>query len=982
MTGEDRTPGGALDRLHGADGDAASAELGETLSAGAFGEATVDSPTGAAAGQRRLPESIGGYRVIGVLGEGGMGTVYEAEQASPRRRVALKVIRGGQYVDDARVRMFQREAETLARLRHPNIGGIYESGRTEEGQHFFAMELVRGETLDVYLRGRPETITPDELEHRLRLFQKICDAVQYAHQRGVIHRDLKPSNIVVTDEGSVSRSTSGTPRSAAAPMVKILDFGLARITEEDVAMTQITEIGVIKGTLPYMSPEQARGDVEAIDVRTDVYALGVILYELLAGRRPYDTARSALHEIVRVICEDPPAPLRSTWTGQRKLDPDVETIVGTALEKEPDRRYPSAAALSEDVGRFLQSQPILARPPSAAYQLRKMVSRHRTLFAASLAMVLVLVVSTVVSTSLFLEAKRESERARVEALKSDQVAAFMTGMLEGVAPSVALGRDTTLLREVLDRTAERVDPELAGEPEVEADVRGVLGTTYRELGDLVTAEAHHRAALETNRRILGDHHPDTLASIDDLAVTLHDLGRYEESEALFREALSGMRRVLGPDDRQTMVTVGNLGQVIAETGRLAEAEPYHRESLEDLRRIQGPQGTEALTALSNLGVLMISMGRYPEGVESLREVLEIKRGVHGDNHPETLISMNSLAVGLAELGAADEAEALYVESLERYRRVLGDDHKETLRALANVGVFLTRQGRPDEAERYLTQALDTRRRVLGDDHYETLVSINTMGFWYYRQGRYDESEALVREALERGRRVLGDDHPEFLVWVFNMGQLLQLRGRLAEAEPYSREVVETGRRVMGPAHPRTLQALRDLAALVDTLGRPDEAEELLLDGLAAARREHGDGGAETVTTRSHLADLYLVHGREADARPVVAEQLEVLRAAADASDDAAPKDAFAWNALTCEPADLRDPAAALELALEAAEISGRRDPDILHTLALAHHRTGDHAQAVDVVRQALDQIPADDTARREPLEEALARYRADLADRR
>ncbi len=291
-------------------------------------------------------------------------------------------------------------------------------------------------------------------------------------------------------------------------------------------------------------------------------------------------------------------------------------------------------------------------------------------------------------------------------------------------------------------------------------------------------------------------------------------------------------------------------------------------------------------------------------------------------------------------------------------------------------------GTVHEAERSLIQALDTRRHVLGDDHYETLVSIDTMGFWYFRQGRHDESEALVREALERGRRVLGADHPEVLVWDSNPGQLLQLRGRLAEAEPCGREVVESGRRAMGPAHPGTLRALRDLAALVARLGRPDEAEALLLEGLAAARGEHGAAGGETVATRSQLADLYLAHGREADARPVVAEQLDALRAAAHAADEAAPKNEFAWQALTCEPADLRDPAAALGLALEAAELDGWRDPDILRTLALAHHRTGNHVEGVTVVSRALDQVPADGTTRREPLENALARYRAALPDQR
>jgi len=979
MTDDERTIGPDRDPPAGNGPDVSTPEHDETISSHDHEDPTAGMPHTASSDGTPPPESIGDYRVLGVLGEGGMGIVYEAEQSSPRRRVALKVIRGGRFVDDNHVKMFQREAETLARLKHPNIGAIYESGRTEDGHHFFAMELVRGETLDRYLTQRTGPIDAVELDHRLVLFRKICDAVQYAHQRGVIHRDLKPSNIIVTDEGTISGvglSTSGT---STAATVKILDFGLARITEEDIAMTQITEIGVIKGTLPYMAPEQAKGDAEGIDIRTDVYALGVILYEMLAGRRPYDTARSALLEAVRVICEDPPAPLSSTWSGSRKLDPDVETIVGTALEKEPERRYPSAAALSEDVGRFLESQPILARPPSAVYQLRKMVGRHRAVFGASVAIAVVLVVSSVVSTGLFFKAKRESERARIEALKSDQVATFITGMLEGVGPSVALGRDTTMLREVLDRTAVRIESELESQPEVEAAVRNVLGSTYLDLGEFETAEKQHRVAVETNRRVLGDDHADTLIAIDDLAIALQELGRYDEAEVLFIEALEGMRRVLGDDHRLTLSTMGNLGLVISETGRLAEAEPYHRESLEGLRRVEGPEGAESMTALSNLGVLLHSMGRYAEAEAALREVLETKRRVLGNDHPETLISMNSLAVVLNSMEEFDEAESLYVESLDGYRRVLGDEHKETVRALNNIGAFLTNMDRPEEAEPFLQEALETRRRILGDDHYETLISINTMGFWYYRQGRYDESEAMVREALERGRRVLGSDHPDFLVWVFNMGQLLQLRGRHAEAEPYDREVVETGRRVMGPAHPRTLQALRDLAVVVNKLGRPDEAEKLLLEGLEASRTINGEADASTITTRDYLAQFYLKHDRTDDVRAVVSDQLSALRAAAEATDEPGPKNTYAWEALTCEPADLQDPESALVFAVEAVELGNWQDPDVIDTLALAYHRTGDTAKAIEVANRALDLIPEEDVARRESFAATIAEFQEALS---
>jgi len=315
-----------------------------------------------------LPERVGPYAIRRRLGEGGMGIVYEGEQQNPNRLVAVKVVRGGHHVDEYRLKLFQREVQTLARLKHAAIANIYEAGRDSTGQHYFTMELVRGRRLTDHVRDHDM-----QRRDRLRLFCKICDAINYAHQRGVIHRDLKPSNIIVDDDGNP----------------KILDFGLARITDTDEGMAiSRTGAGQLRGTLPYMSPEESRGATAESDVRSDIYSLGVVLFELLTDELPYDAGRTALHEAVRVICEEPP---RKPSSIDRSLRGDLETIVLKALEKERGRRYQSAAALAEDVDRFLSDQPILARRASIIYRTSKLIARHRVIFSTLFAMSLVMI---------------------------------------------------------------------------------------------------------------------------------------------------------------------------------------------------------------------------------------------------------------------------------------------------------------------------------------------------------------------------------------------------------------------------------------------------------------------------------------------------------------------------------------------------------------------------------------------------------------
>jgi tetratricopeptide (TPR) repeat protein/tRNA A-37 threonylcarbamoyl transferase component Bud32 len=823
---------------------------------------TVSGAFGAApAGEPAPPAAIGRFRIVGKLGQGGMGVVWEAEQDQPKRRVALKVMRRDHAIDQIHVQMFRREAETLARLKHPNIAAIYESGHTGDGHDYFAMELVRGRTLDEWLAGRPSRVDETELELRLRLFETICDAVHYAHQRGVIHRDLKPSNIIVTEE-TVS-STAGT-KSRSLPSLKILDFGLARITDSDIAATLVSEIGVIKGTLPYMSPEQARGDVAAIDVRADVYALGVILYELLTGRRPYDVSRAALAEAVRVICEEPPRPLRESWSGVRRPDRDLETIVGKGLEKEADRRYGSAGELGDDVDRYLSSQPILARSPSAMYQLTKMVQRNRLGAAFAATVLLLLVVFAVTATVQSRAVARQRDRAEEEAAKALAVSAFMRETLSAANPW-GEGYDVTVA-EALDQASERIESSFEDRPLVEAEVRHTIGTAFKNLGRYDRARPLLEAAYDTRTGKLGGDDPETINTLSVLAELAWRDSRYDEAVELGRQLLERHRRVYGEPSPEVAGSLEDLSRILTDAGRFDEASPVLDEALAMNIEVHGERSLQVAACYENMATFMqVSRQDFAAAEKLARTSLEIRRAASATDTMDTASSLNNLGVLILLQGRYDEALPVLRETVEICRRVGGDQHPELARALENLGNVHYRKGEYDTTLELLDEVMTMRREVLGDDSPDVARTLNNMGMVHRAAGRPDQAEALLRQAVAGMERAYGPDHPDVASSRWSLAHVLWGEGKLDEAEVELREAVAVAERAYPEASAGRAAYRLPLGNLLAERGRFAEAEPLVLSAHAAYLAVEGPNGPRTADAASWLVKLYQAWGRPDEA---------------------------------------------------------------------------------------------------------------------
>jgi len=765
-------------------------------------------------------DRIGRYRLLEQIGEGGCGVVYMAEQEEPvRRRVALKVIKLGMDTKQVIAR-FEAERQALAMMDHPNIAKVLDAGATDTGRPFFVMELVCGIKITDYCDQN--NLSTDE---RLKLFIQVCQAIQHAHQKGIIHRDIKPSNILVTQHDDV-----------AVP--KVIDFGIAKATIGQLTdKTVFTAFTQFVGTPAYMSPEQAQMSGLDIDTRADIYSLGVLLYELLTGNTPFDAKEllaAGMDEMRRKIREDEPArpsTRLSTMAAMdltavaknRHVEPprlihlirgDLDWLVMRCLEKDRTRRYATANALAMDLQRHLNDEPVVACPPSRSYRFQKLVRRNKLAFAAATAITIVLVLGAVMSTWQAIRATRaerdqsrlraaaqqaqvnearsrlnaeaDEKKAEIEAARNAQVAHFMKDMLKGVGPGFALGRDTKLLQEILGQTRQRLD-ELKGQPEVEADLCATLGNVYSDIGEYTNAAAMLQEALTLRKKLHGGNHPETANSLNDLAELLYRQGKWQGAEAMHRAALAMRQQLFGSEHLDIAASLSNLGEALRRQGKLSAAEPLHREALAIRKKLLGDENLDVAQSLYNLGLLLWRQGNLSEAESSHREALAIRRKLLGDQHPDVATSLDRLGLVLGSQKKTVEAEKVHREELAMRRKLLDAEHPDLANTLYNLSLVLTDQGKLNEAAALQQEALAIRRKRLPPGHPEVFQSVETLANVLGRQGKLDQEENLYRDELNRQRRLLGDLDPAVAKTFGGLAGMLEALHKDTEAEALYRE---------------------------------------------------------------------------------------------------------------------------------------------------------------------------------------------------
>lgn len=792
----------------------------------------------------RSNRMIDRYRLVKQIGEGGFGEVWLAEQVEPvKRNVALKIIKLGMDTNSVIAR-FEAERQALAMMDHPNIARVFDAGATDTGRPYFVMELVDGVSITSYCDK--ENMSSRD---RLKLFVQVCGAIQHAHQKGIIHRDLKPNNVLVTEvEGK--------------PLVKVIDFGIAKATERSqTEQTMFTEVGQFIGTPAYMSPEQAGTTGTDIDTRSDIYSLGVLLYELLTGVTPFDmkTLRAAaLDEIKRIIREDEPSKPSTrlstlgvtldTVARQRATEPrklglllrgDLDWIIMKAMEKDRSRRYESSNGLAMDIERYLVDEPVTAGPPSARYRARKFIRRNRVVVTTGVFIAIALLLGVIGTSAGMVVAMSERDRAdaaaraesaaRVDAqLQADRAQAvneFLTDDLLGsVDPTRTQNREITM-REVLDEASLRVGARFKDNPFVAASIERTLGNVYLNLSVFPKADEHLSHAEELFLSMPGKHIRETMGVRTELGRLQFMQGNYEQGIRDTEASLEVMRETLGEDDLITLTTTSVLASLYAWNNQLDEAEPLYLQALDGLEKTVGPRNRETLSVQNNLAIYYSDRRELEKAERLLKSAYETTRDVYGDEDPETLNAMVNLVHVYNEMGRLDDAETIGVKLLQSARRTLGSEHVTTLNAINNLAVTYVRQGRLNLSEPLYLEDYETSSRVLGKEHPDTLISMTNLGRLYMRMDRLEDAYRVLSECDVLSRKILPAGHFGIGITSRSLGDTLLRLGRPDEAIPFIQDGYGILLSFLGPDDPGVRELVEKMTQAYEQLGDAENADQ-------------------------------------------------------------------------------------------------------------------------------------------------------------
>jgi eukaryotic-like serine/threonine-protein kinase len=812
----------------------------------------ADFPTAGGAGLR-----AGRYRLIREIGLGGMGAVYYAldEESEPPREAAVKMLRDS--LDPEHARRFLHEQRVLAGLNHPGIARFYESGTTPEGRPFLAMEFVAGEPIDVYCDRRRLGIT-----ERLRMFRRVLDAVAYAHRQLVVHRDIKPRNILVTEQGDV----------------KLVDFGIAKplggYGDDDTLQETVT--GARLMTPVYASPEQVTGG--RVTTATDVYALGLLLYELLCGRRAHRLDGRAPGEIERVVVrEEVPKPSTALFTTvsgggrtekpaeevalarrstpprlRRRLRGDLDRIVGMALRKEPEARYASVGLFAEDIDNFLAGLPVHARGRSTGYLLRKLVARHRVAVTAAVAVVIMLAGYFAVSVRHAAELRVALATAKTEAAKAEQVSQFLEGLFRSNDPDNAKGEEVTG-RELLERGLQQVD-RLSSDPVLQAQLLATIAGVYESLGEYSKARPLVERALQIREAALGPGHLDVAHSRRRLGVLLRYLGDSAASEGELRRALEIDRSNAGGDGKAIAWDLQELGHTLVELGRYEEGEGLFREALAMRREAFGSGHEDVAESLAGVAYARSRRGYPRDAVPLYSEALEIHRVRLGADHPQVARSHQNLAVNLSDVGEYAEAARHFETALSIYRTVYGSSPPSIAVTINNLANLKVRQGDLEAAEQLFRETLEMRQAIYGEEHPATIRALNNLASTLLRRDKLDDSERMFRLLIARRSLRAEPDDPEMAVYRANLSEVLRRLKRLDEAEALARLAVgtTTGNREPGLD---SATAMVTLGRILVDQGQVAEGERFMSGALAIRRERLGEEHPEVKRTTAELEKL-------------------------------------------------------------------------------------------------------------------------------